>query len=92
MRITEWNQFLYGALWLASTLAGFVFLRYWQRSRDRLFLFFSLAFWTLATQWLLQAIFMPSDEDRHYFFFLRLGAFLLIIVAIVDKNRRARKP
>ena len=31
----------------------------------------------------------PPSETRHYFYLLRLGAFLLIIVGIVAKNRGA---
>ena len=86
------NQFLSGALWVSSTIAGLVFLRYWRISRDRLFVYFCLAFWVMALQWLLMAIVDPPDEERHYFFLMRLAAFLLIIFGIVDKNRRVSGP
>lgn len=86
------SQFLGGALWVSSTVAGLVFLRYWKISRDRLFLYFCAAFWVMALQWLLMAIVQPPGEERHYFFLMRLTAFLLILAGIVDKNRRASRP
>lgn len=85
-------QFLGGALWVSSLVAGLVFLHYWKISRDRLFLYFCAAFWVMALQWLLMAIVQPHDEERHYFFLMRLTAFLLILVGIIDKNRRASRP
>jgi hypothetical protein len=85
------NEFLRGALTLAASMAGLFFLRFWRDTRDRLFLLFSLAFWFLALHWLGLAIADPGVETRHYLFILRLVAFGLIIVAIVDKNRRAAR-
>ena len=84
------NQFLSGALWVSSTLAGLVFLRYWRISRDRLFLFFCLAFSTLALNWLGLAWQPSISESQGELFLLRLLAFTLIIVGVVDKNRRNR--
>jgi hypothetical protein len=78
---------LSGAIVMASSVVGLLFLRSWRRSRDRLFAIFALAFWMLALHWLGLAIAQPTDETRHYFYVFRLVAFLLIIWAIVDKNR-----
>jgi hypothetical protein len=33
---------------------------------------------------------MPESEARHFFYVLRLAAFLLIAFAIIDKNRSAK--
>lgn len=84
------NEFLWGAISATSFAIGLRFLRMWTDSRDRLFALFALAFWVLGLNWLLLAIAQPPDETRHYFFVLRLLAFLLIIAAILDKNWRKR--
>lgn len=65
------------------------FYRFWRESRDRLFLFFCAAFLLLSTCWVLLALIDPTDESRPYVFAIRLVAFLLIIVAVMDKNRSA---
>jgi hypothetical protein len=71
----------------AATSAGLFFFGFWQDTRDRLFLLFAWAFWLLALSWLLLAFVNPTDETRPYVYAIRLLAFLLIIVATVDKNR-----
>lgn len=83
-------QFLWGALSFASFMAGLFFLRFWYASRDRLFLLFALAFEVFAVHWIVLAAGDPASEARHYVFLLRLAAFLLIVIAVVDKNRRQR--
>jgi hypothetical protein len=82
------NQFLWGALFVAAWTIGLFFLKFWRRTGDRLFIFFCFAFWALAAHWLGLGLINPATETRHYLFLLRLVAFVLIIVAIVDKNRR----
>ncbi|MGH7637706.1 MAG: DUF5985 family protein, partial [Gemmatimonadaceae bacterium] len=56
-------------------------------SQDRLFGFFGATFCLLALSWTLLALSDPTDESRPYIFAIRLVAFLLIIVAMIDKNR-----
>jgi hypothetical protein len=84
------NEFLWGALAISAWVVGLVFLRFWKLSRDRLFLCFFLAFWTLALNWLWLGMVPLVDETRHYVFGVRLVAFLIIIAGIIDKNRRSR--
>jgi hypothetical protein len=55
-----------------------------------LFAWFGGAFWLLAISWVALAVFNPTAEARPYIYALRLPAFLLIIVAIIDKNRESR--
>ena len=71
----------------AAVAAGLFFFRFWRESRDRLFAFFGAAFWVLALSWALLALINPSDETRPYVYAIRLLAFLLMIVGMVDKNR-----
>jgi hypothetical protein len=84
--------FLWGASAMASTIAALFFLRYWWTTRDRLLLFFALAFLTLATNWTTLAIVQPATESKHLVYAIRLVAFALILAGIVDKNRRAAAP
>lgn len=82
------NQALWGALSMASWAAGLFFFRFWRASRDRLFLYFFLAFWALAVSWLWLILFQAPSESKHYAYLPRFVAFGLIIAGIVDKNRR----
>jgi hypothetical protein len=81
------HAFLLGAASTASAVAGLFFLKFWKKSRERLFGIFAVAFWVLSVNWLLLATGHPTDETRHYFYVIRLIAFLLIIAGIIDKNR-----
>jgi len=72
----------------AAWLNGVFFFRFWRESRDELFALFGGAFWLLGLSWAWLSLFSPDQETRPYVYGLRLVAFLLIIVAIVRKNRR----
>lgn len=78
------NDFLHGAITLASLLVALFFLRYWRFTRDRLFLMFSAAFWLLGMHWLLLSALPRMQSQAHA---LRFLAFALIVVAVLDKNR-----
>ena len=80
--------FLFGVLTALSLVCGLFFLRYWKSSGDRFFAFFAVSFWSLGANWALLVGRDPRDEYMPYFYLLRLFAFLLILIAIVDKNRR----
>jgi hypothetical protein len=83
------NLFLWGAITATSLVAGLFFLRFWVRTRDRLFLFFFLAFWVFAVNWMVVAWLYARGETDHRVYFIRLLAFGLILAGIVDKNRRS---
>ena len=74
----------------AALVAGLCFLRFWRDTQDRLFAFFAGAFWLLSLSWLLLAFLSPTEETRPYVYAIRLAAFAMIIVAIIDKNREVR--
>ena len=69
-------------------MAGLFFLRFWATTRDRLFLLFAAAFGCLAIQRVALALTKTVVEDQSPLYLLRLLAFIIIIFAIVDKNRR----
>jgi hypothetical protein len=80
------NEFLRGAVAACCLVAGLFFLRFWRLTRDRLFLFFCIAFWIFAANWVVLALGGPLAE---HLYVLRLVTFAVIALAIVDKNRRA---
>ena len=86
----HWSAFGHGALAMASAIAGVSFLKFWRISRDRFFLFFSGAFWVLGLNWTVLTLAQPADETRHLVYVIRLAAFVLILIAIVDKNRQRK--
>jgi hypothetical protein len=68
------------------------FLRFWRRTRDRLFVIFAATFWLLGLNWALLAFTGPEEETRRLILYaLRAIAFILILIAIVDKNRKASR-
>jgi Family of unknown function (DUF5985) len=84
------KQFCWGMLTMASLVAALFFLRYWRVSGDRLFAFFAVAFAILAVNWLALAAIAPAVEAGHFVYLIRLVAFVIIIVGIIDKNRALR--
>ncbi len=65
------------------------FLRFWTQSRDRLFAIFAAAFCLLAVQRGMLILGSVGAEASIWPYAVRLLAFLLILGAIVDKNRAA---
>lgn len=79
---------LLGANAMASLLAGLLFLRFWRDTRDRFFLFFALAFGVEGLNRIAIGLTDVSQESEPYFYLVRLFSFVLILAAIVDKNRK----
>jgi peptidoglycan/LPS O-acetylase OafA/YrhL len=79
-----------GLLVMGYAVAGLFFLRFWRETRDRLFAIFAGAFWLLALQRLLLALFQNPDSEQLWLYGIRLLAFILILAAIIDKNRAGR--
>lgn len=81
-------SFLHGAVAMGCLVAAAFFLRFWQQSRDRLLLHFSLAFLLIGVSYTLLGTVALASEWRVYVYVMRLLGFCLILYAIVDKNRR----
>ena len=79
-------HFMLGAIAMACVVAASFFLRFWRKTRDRLFGLFAVAFFVLGLNWVALA-FTRGDEVRVMLYAVRLVAFVVILVAIVDKNR-----
>jgi hypothetical protein len=84
-------DFLAGAVTLAYVVAATYFVHFWQRTSDRLFLAFAAAFALLALNQLAVFGLGVEDERYNYAYILRVLGFILILVAIVDKNVFSRR-
>lgn len=82
--MTEATFFISGFLTMGYATAALFFLRFWRDSRDRLFAFFAVGFALLAVQRTLLGVVHPVE----ILYAVRLLAFLLMVIAIVEKNRR----
>lgn len=79
-------DYLAGMVTAGFLACGLFFFRFWWRSRDFLFIAFAAAFWLLALNAALVTFVPEPDEQRAWFYLLRVAAYLLIVVAIVRKN------
>jgi hypothetical protein len=81
------TAFLNGATVMACFVALLFFLRFFRRTGEPLFARFAVAFALLGAHWLALALTGPDYEFRPFLYLLRLLAFLVILAAIVEKNR-----
>jgi lipopolysaccharide export LptBFGC system permease protein LptF len=80
------KPFLAGANVVAAVVVAMFFWRFMKQTRDRFFGFFALAFLLLSVEQFCRHL--RLDEGSYAEVYLpRLGAFLLILYAIIDKNR-----
>lgn len=84
------NQMLMGAIALGSFIAGLFFFRFWRRSRDRFFVYFALSFWLEAANRIALALLPTTSELAPVIYGVRVVAYGLILVAIIQKNRPRR--
>jgi hypothetical protein len=82
------TEFVSGILVAGYLVAALFFLRFWAQSRDRLFALFAAAFGLLAIQRFALTVTGAPIEEQTLFYVLRLLAFAVIALAIIDKNRR----
>lgn len=76
-----------GAMAMAYAVCGLFFLRFYKDTADRLFLIFAVAFSLLAAQRTLLTVLAGRPDAHLALYVVRLLAFVLILAAIVDKNR-----
>ncbi len=80
---------LIGAFIMASIIVSLFFVRFWKTTRDRFFLFFALSFALEGINRIIME-FTQTQDQKPFVYILRLIAYLLIIWAIFDKNKRGR--
>jgi hypothetical protein len=81
------NTFLMGAIAVSYFIAALFFLRFWRRTHDRLFVMFSIALGLLSIVRIAMFVFHETREHHHELYWVRFVAYLLILLAIIDKNR-----
>ena len=86
--MTTATTFIAGASAALAFVAALYFLRFWRVTGDRFFLIFAVAFAVFGGNRV--ALTVVAQEHDTWIFTLRLIAFALIVVAIVDKNRPRR--
>jgi len=84
------NEMLLGGIAVAAFVCGLYFLRFWRATGDRFFLLFAIAFWIEGWHRVLVYPWAGGDEAAPAHYLVRLVAYALIIVAILDKNRRPK--
>lgn len=88
--MTPLKLLMLGAIAMASFTIALIFLRFWVTTRDRFFAFFAAAF-AIAGAGRAGLGLLPRDGDHAPMMYVtQLLAFLLIIYAIIDKNRSLR--
>lgn len=80
-------MFVSGLLTAGYAVAALFFLKFWRRTRDRLFAWFAASFGLLVIQRIALSVTQGSETGASWFYVVRLVAFLLIAVAILEKNR-----
>lgn len=81
------NAFINGATFFGFWIAALFFFRFWRKTNDRLFLMFSISFLLLGIERIVTAFVPVRGEFQFYTYSIRLAAFVLLICAILDKNR-----
>lgn len=76
-----------GALMICCLVAGLFFYKFWKKTEDRLFKLFAFSFFLLSFERLVLGYIGGRNEPSPLIYLIRLAAFILIIFAIVDKNR-----
>lgn len=88
--MAELNDFLKGAIAAGYGVAGLFFLRFYWRTKDRLFIVFCAALWMLALI-RLGTVLLADPQEHQFLYWFRLVAYLLILGAIIDKNLPRRR-
>jgi uncharacterized membrane protein HdeD (DUF308 family) len=80
--------FLLGVIATASFTAGLFFLRFWKKTRDRLFFAFATFFFIEAMNRIVSLCFERPNEGSPWIYVIRLLALVILLAAILEKNYR----
>lgn len=86
--MNDMTIFFSGAIMIGSASIALFFLKFWSKTRDGLFLHFSVAFVLFAIERCVLVLVDPLVETRYYVYMFRLAGFVVIAKAIFDKNLR----
>jgi hypothetical protein len=85
------EQLLMGGIAVASAFVGLFFFRFWVRTRDRFFLYFTASFWIESVHRATLGLFADVTESNPVTYLVRVLAYGLILLAILHKNRPRSK-
>ena len=83
--------FVNGVIAMGCLIAAIFFQRMAQKTSDRLFVFFTVAFGLLALERLILSAYNTPEESTPLVYLLRLSSFGCIIFGIVGKNLEASR-
>ena len=86
--MTKYQALAAGVLIMGYLVAALFFLRFWQQTLDRFFGLFAASFVILAVQRMALVV-VDVQANAVWLYSLRLLAYLLILGAIIEKNRTA---
>ena len=79
-------EFFSGAATAAYLMAAGFFWRFWLKTKDRLFVAFTVAFVFFALNQAAVGLFHVTTEPESLVYVLRILGFVVILAAILDKN------
>lgn len=82
------SSFLNGAVTLAALAIVLFFLQFYKKTKDRLFGFFAGAFALIGVEH--AAVNFVGEQLESSVYLIRLAAFVLIVIGILDKNRKGQ--
>ncbi len=83
------NDLLAGTNCMSLLVIALFFIKFWRKTRDRLFIYFSGAFLLFMAERIVRSFMAVETDWAPYVYSIRLSAFVLILIAIADKNRRS---
>ncbi|MBS1984740.1 MAG: hypothetical protein JST16_11260 [Bdellovibrionales bacterium] len=88
--MTPVTIFLSGVCLSTFLGAGLIFYRVWRKVHDRFFLLFGCACVVIGLERIPLIFLDPSIEENSWVYVFRLLAFVLILIAVIDANRRSQ--
>ena len=85
------TEFMSGIVATTFCVAGLYFRFFYLRTRDRLFFFFSLACFILVVERICLVAVSPNYEFAPLIYAVRLIAFVVLLIGIIQKNFGARQ-
>ena len=72
---------------MGALVSSLFFLRFWNKTQDRLFLIFSFSFFLMGLERGALALQQSLGENNVLLYLMRLASFVIILYGIWDKNR-----
>jgi hypothetical protein len=88
MNLESLQTFASGAVMMGFAALGCFFWEFFRRTRDRLFLFFAIAFILLSVERVVLTVMTPDNEVNFLVYVVRLAAFASLAYGIWDRNLR----